>query len=93
MKTTKEGRAKMRKFAALKALHSNRAFNPRYALDLIADVEDAVRLLGETREALARLLDIKEPTQRKFMAAWGAATLNLEAVRDRLDAFLKEPKS
>ena len=52
MKTTKEGRAKMRKFAALKALHSNRAFNPRYALDLIADVDDAARLLERTKEAL-----------------------------------------
>ena len=52
MKTTKEGRATMRKFAATKALHSNRAFNPRYALDRIADVDDAARLLGVVLEEI-----------------------------------------
>ena len=53
MKTSKDERAKMRKFAALKALHSNRAFNPRYALDLIDDVDEAARLLEQQHEHLA----------------------------------------
>ncbi len=46
MKTTKAMRAGMRKFAALKALHSDRAFSPRHALSLIDDVDDATRLLA-----------------------------------------------
>lgn len=62
---------------------------------LIADVErlegekaEAIALLRDTRDAVARLLDIKNPDQEAFMAAWGAATLNLEGVRGRIDAYL-----
>ena len=53
MKTKKDERAGMRKFAALKALHSDRAFSPRHALSLIADVDDAVVLLGEAGLAIS----------------------------------------
>ena len=80
----------MRKFAALKALHSNRAFNPRYALDLIADVEDAVKLLERVRPILCGLAIEVEQKQK----AEGTHYLtDAVAVKDEVVAFLKEPKS
>ena len=90
MKTDAKERAGMRKFAALKALHSDRAFNPRYALDLIADVEDAAGLLERTRPILCGLAI---EVERKQKVEGTHYLTDAVAVKDEVVAFLEEPKS
>ena len=102
MKTTKDQRAEMRRFAALKAVHSNDAFSPRDALSLIDDVEEATRLLNSACQDKHQAATILHDAERQIASGGKGqqtSTLQEKVIRARMllertapyTAFLKEP--